>query len=100
MEYWHGDHVEWLSEKPDKAVIRVPGLVHESSTLPIGDVSKDKWALVRHDDYRLKGTSNVYVTGGCLWPRGGSWNPTMTMVALAADLATLLTTSDVENGLA
>jgi choline dehydrogenase-like flavoprotein len=30
---------------------------------------------------------NVYVTGAGLWPAGGSWNPTMTMVALAQDLA-------------
>jgi choline dehydrogenase-like flavoprotein len=30
---------------------------------------------------------NVFVTGGGLWPTGGSWNPTMTMVALAQDLA-------------
>jgi hypothetical protein len=29
----------------------------------------------------------VFVTGGALWLAGGSWNPTMTMVALAQDLA-------------
>jgi choline dehydrogenase-like flavoprotein len=29
----------------------------------------------------------VYVTGGALWPRSGSWNPTLTMVALSQKLA-------------
>ena len=40
--------------------------------------------------YLLRGSQNVYVTGGALWPQGGSWNPTLTMVALSQHLADLL----------
>jgi hypothetical protein len=29
--------------------------------------------------------------GGALWPKSGSWNPTMTMVALSQHLADMLT---------
>jgi choline dehydrogenase-like flavoprotein len=38
-------------------------------------------------DYRPRGVENVYVTGAGLWPTSGSWNPTLTMVALAQHLA-------------
>ena len=38
-------------------------------------------------DYRLRGIENVYVTGGALWPTGGSWNPVLTIVAMAMHLA-------------
>lgn len=48
-------------------------------------------------NYQLKGTDNVFVTGGGLWPRGGSWNPTLTMTALALDLADKLV-SNVTRG--
>jgi choline dehydrogenase-like flavoprotein len=40
-----------------------------------------------NDDYRLKGVENVYITGGALWPTGGSWNPVVTIVAMAMHLA-------------
>jgi choline dehydrogenase-like flavoprotein len=85
VEYWHGspDKGTWSSERPGTAERRVPGLVHEGSTLAIGETDEFAVGL----DYRLRGTENVYVTGGCLWPTGGSWNPTMTMAALAQDLA-------------
>jgi choline dehydrogenase-like flavoprotein len=42
-------------------------------------------------DYRPKGVDNVFVTGASIWPRGGSWNPTLTMVALTQHLADKLT---------
>ncbi|WP_186102586.1 GMC oxidoreductase [Burkholderia gladioli] len=58
-------------------------MVHESSTLHLGREAEAPVDL----DYRLKAASNVCITGGGLWPQGGSWNPTMTMVALAQDLA-------------
>ena len=85
VQYWHGDpdSGEWASSQPSTEERRVDALVHESSTLFLGE----------HDDapvdtdYKLRGTNNVYITGGCLWPQGGSWNPTMTMVALAQHLA-------------
>jgi hypothetical protein len=42
---------------------------------------------VVNEDYRLKRVENVYVTGGSLWPKGGSWNPTLMMVGMAQHLA-------------
>ena len=77
------DKGTWSSERPGIPERRVPGLVHEGSALAIGETDEFAVGL----DYRLRGTENVYVTGGCLWPTGGSWNPTMTMAALAQDLA-------------
>lgn len=89
VEYWHNDSGKWLGERPPLNQIRVPGMVHEASTMHIGD---DDDAVVGLD-YRLRGVENVYVTGAALWPSGGSWNPTMTMVALAQHLADTLTSS-------
>ena len=85
VEYWHGapDDGKWLFPRPEQRQIRVDGLVHESSTLHIGEEVTAPVDL----DYKVKNTENVYVTGGALWPQGGSWNPTLTMVALAQDLA-------------
>lgn len=85
VEYWHGppDTGRWGAERPGVDARRVDALVHESSTLHIGPNDHDPVDL----DYRVRGTRNVYMTGGALWPQGGSWNPTLTMVALALDLA-------------
>jgi hypothetical protein len=90
VEYWIGppDKGGWEFKRPSREQRRVDGLVHESSTLHIGD---DKNAPVG-TNYQLKGVQNVYITGAALWPQGGSWNPTMTMVALAIDLADRLAT--------
>lgn len=93
VEYWHGSPEEgvWLSTQPPVEQIRVGGLVHEGSSLWIGKEDEGVVGL----DYRPHGVENVYVTGGALWPASGSWNPTMTMVALAQDLAdNLLNQSD------
>ncbi|WP_454752867.1 GMC oxidoreductase [Cupriavidus necator] len=85
VEYWHGDPNTgtWSSERPSIEERRVGGLVHEGSTLWIGAGDEGVVGL----DYRPNGVENVFVTGGALWPASGSWNPTMTMVALAQDLA-------------
>lgn len=85
VEYWHGepDIGNWSSERPTITERRVDGLVHEGSTLWIGDGDAGVVGL----DYRPNGVENVYVTGGALWPASGSWNPTMTMVALTQHLA-------------
>lgn len=85
VEYWHGDTNtgNWKTQHPPIEQRRVGGLVHEGSTLHIGNNEEAVVGL----DYRLIGIKNVYVTGGSLWPAGGSWNPTMTMVALTQDLA-------------
>lgn len=91
IEYWHGapDKGMWKKERPEKGARRIDALVHESSTLHIGECDTDPVDL----DYKLRHTENVYITGGALWPQGGSWNPTLTMVALAMDLADKLTSS-------
>ncbi|WP_281231811.1 GMC oxidoreductase [Flavobacterium gelatinilyticum] len=85
VQYWRGspDKGEWVKERPPVDQRRVGGLVHEGSSLWIG---KDDEGVVGLD-YRPNGVENVYVTGGALWPASGSWNPTLTMVALAQDLA-------------
>lgn len=91
VEYWHGtpDEGSWSAGRPPVGQRRVDALVHESSTLHLGE---DEHSPVRLD-YRLRGVENVFVTGGSLWPRGGSWNPTLTMVALAFDLVDQLIAS-------
>jgi hypothetical protein len=86
VEYWHGIPTEgaWRAERPSLVERRVPALVHEGSPLWIDPQPEE--GVVR-EDYRPHNVENVYVTGAGLWPAGGSWNPTMTMVALAQDLA-------------
>jgi choline dehydrogenase-like flavoprotein len=86
VEYWHSrpdGSGTWQAARPSTEQIRVPALVHEGSTLWIGEGGGAPVGL----DYRLQDVENVYVTGGALWPQGGSWNPTMTMVGLAQHLA-------------
>lgn len=86
VEYWHGpsESGNWTRIRPAVAERRVPALVHEGSTLWIDE---DPANGPVGEDYRPHGVENVFVTGGGLWPTSGSWNPTMTMVALAQDLA-------------
>ncbi|SFU39445.1 GMC oxidoreductase [Pseudoduganella namucuonensis] len=83
VEYWQDGVQGWSEERPGAQQRRVPGLVHEGSPLWMGDRDDSPVGL----DYRPHGVHNVYVTGGGLWPASGSWNPTMTMVALTQDLA-------------
>ena len=87
FEYWHpqGSSGSWHTERPPADKRRVPGLVHEASTMWIGGAG-DQEAPVGLD-YRLRGVENVFITGGSLWPTGCSWNPTCAMVALAMHLA-------------
>jgi choline dehydrogenase-like flavoprotein len=85
VEYWHGDAEigRWGRQRPPVAQRRSRGLVHEASTMWIGADDDGVVGL----DYSLRGTENVHIAGGSLWPAAGSWNPTLTMVALAHDLA-------------
>lgn len=86
IEYWSPNKDDWNgNNRPSPEERRVPGLVHEASTMWIGDDS-DTDAPVDLD-YKFHGVDNVYLTGGALWPTGGSWNPTCAMSALAMDLA-------------
>lgn len=84
LEYWHTDKT-WKASRPPPNQYRHDGLVHEASTMWIGD-DKDERAPVGLD-YRLRGIDNVYITGASLWPRGGSWNPVATIVSIAMHLA-------------
>lgn len=84
LEYWHSDGT-WKKDQPPKDQIRVPGLVHEASTMWIGN-DQDQQSPVDLD-YRFRGVENVYLTGGALWPTGASWNPTCAMTAMAMHLA-------------
>ncbi|KAF8874311.1 hypothetical protein CPB84DRAFT_1853642 [Gymnopilus junonius] len=65
----------------------MPGIVHEASLIPLGKGNK----CPVDENYKVKGVSNVYVTGAALFPTSGSWNPTMTMCGFAQDLAIKLT---------
>ena len=85
LEYWHETEKKWSTDIPRIDQMRKKFLVHDSSTMWIGDINDD--AAPVKDDYRLKGVENVYLTGGALWPTGGSWNPVVTIVAMAMHLA-------------
>lgn len=89
LQYWHpydtAGNGEWKAEQPNVADIRIPGAVHEASTLYVGP-DHDPQASV-DNRYRPFGTDNVYVTGAALFPSAGSWNPTLTMCGYAQDLA-------------
>jgi hypothetical protein len=85
LEYWHETGKTWKKDAPPSEQIRTKLLVHDASTMWIGD-SGDTEAPVCLD-YHLKGVDNVYITGGALWPTGGSWNPVLTIVAMAIHLA-------------
>jgi hypothetical protein len=74
LEYWHDSSASWRTERPTEDSIRVPGIVHETSTLYMSDdLEKDEHASVG-PQYTPKGCGNVYVTGGALFPSSGSWN--------------------------
>lgn len=85
LEYWHEASGTWQKDTPPLDRMRKRSLVHDASTMWIGS-SGDIEAPVG-PDYRLKGVDNVYITGGALWPTGGSWNPVLTIVAMAMHLA-------------
>lgn len=90
-QYWTDSEKEgegsWGPARPPRAQIRLPIIVHEASPLWMGS---DPASSVVGLDYRPHGLHNVYVTGGALFPTSGSWNPTLTMCALAQDLAAKL----------
>ncbi|PWW71962.1 FAD/NAD(P)-binding domain-containing protein [Tuber magnatum] len=84
IEYWSEADKGWRSAKPPPGDIRVPGMVHEGSTLFMGP--EDQGGSV-DENYALHGVNNVYVAGSALFPSSGSWNPTLSMCLLAQDLA-------------
>ena len=88
LEYWCSDDGGktgyWSKKHPTTKEIRIPGIVHESSTAFMGP--EDEGGSV-DEHYRPHGVKNVYVTGGALFPTSGSWNPTMTMCGFAQHLS-------------
>ncbi|KAJ4141802.1 hypothetical protein NW768_001020 [Fusarium equiseti] len=84
IEWWNEASHKWCKNKPPVETIRIPGVVHESSTCFMGP--KEIGGSV-DDLYRPHGIENVHVTGSALFPTAGSWNPTMTMCGYAQDLA-------------
>jgi hypothetical protein len=86
IEYWHpgeqGQPGSWKSDIPASRIKDV--LVHESGTLWLGT---DPGESVTNTDGRLHQVGNVYVGGAAVFPTSGSWNPTLTAVALAQRLA-------------
>lgn len=84
IEWWDETTHSWTKTKPAVDTIRIPGVVHESSTAFMGP--KEEGGSV-DELYRPHGIENVHVTGNALFPTAGSWNPTMTMCGYAQDLA-------------
>ncbi len=80
-EYWSPVSRMWNRRAPDR---RMPFAFHETGTLRMGD---DPDRAATDVDGRLNGTTNVYVLGGAAFPTQGSWNPFLTMVALAFRLS-------------
>lgn len=77
-------------EKDRTAYPHVPAMVHEGSTLPIENKNGIKHVV--NLDYQLldndnKAVSNLFITGASLWAQSGAWNPTLTMTAMALQLA-------------
>ena len=71
IEYWHNEG-KWLKTKPAVSEIHVPGVVHECSTLYMGEES-DKHAAL-DSNYSPYGCKNVYVTGGAMFPSAGEFS--------------------------
>jgi choline dehydrogenase-like flavoprotein len=92
IDYWQpgapGKKGQWVKTIPPERLKDV--LVHESGTLWMGESAADS---VTDLDCRLHGVANVYVGGAATFPTSGSWNPTLTAVALAYRLADHLLTA-------
>ncbi|MFI5496688.1 GMC oxidoreductase [Actinoplanes sp. NPDC051859] len=86
VEYWCAARQQWTTELPDDR--RQPFLMHEAGTLWLGE---DPETSVTNLDGRLHDLDNVYVATAAAFPTEGSWNPTLTMVAMALRLARHLT---------
>ena len=97
LKYWHsaaaGQDGSWNTDPPTPEMIRHEGLVHEASTMWIGENEDSPVGL----DYRLRGTDNVYITGASLWPTAGSWNPVGTIVSMATHLADTMLRESTES---
>ncbi|WP_197091984.1 GMC oxidoreductase [Streptacidiphilus albus] len=97
IQYWHpgrnGTPGSWQSTIPADRM--KDALVHESGTLWMGDTPEDS---VTDVNCRLHQVSNLYVGGAATFPTSGSWNPTLTAVALGQRLADHLLRSGRNGG--
>ncbi|MBP2617611.1 hypothetical protein [Chryseobacterium jejuense] len=79
----------WVKKDARTLYPHVPAMVHEGSTLPIENENGIK--AVVNLEYQLlnpdKPVSNLFITGASLWAQSGAWNPTLTMTAMALQLA-------------
>ncbi|GIE99777.1 GMC oxidoreductase [Paractinoplanes rishiriensis] len=82
LEYWSSEEQRWTAGPP--AARRQPFLMHEAGTLWMGE-SPDDSVTDLHG--RPHGVTNVHVATAAAFPTEGSWNPTLTMVAMAVRLA-------------
>ncbi|XP_024541105.1 uncharacterized protein LOC9648182 [Selaginella moellendorffii] len=81
IDFWDSSCNKWKKTLPGD--VRSSIIINESSTMPI-EQSVDI-------NYQLKGTNNVFLTGNAILPiQCGSWNPTLTIVALARHLGAQL----------
>lgn len=92
IRYWNpgepGKPGEWQKELPAGRLKDV--LVHESGTLWMGERPNDSTTgadPITDLNCRLHEVDNVYVGGAATFPTSGSWNPTLTAVALGRRLA-------------
>lgn len=81
IEYWSHEDGEWSVNPPRR---RMPFAFHETGTLWMGTSAASS---VTDLHGRLHGTANLFVLGGATFPTRGSWNPFLTMSALALRLA-------------
>lgn len=79
----------WVKKEARTPYPHVPAMVHEGSTLPIEN--ENGIEAVVNLNYQLinkkNPVSNLFITGASLWAQSGAWNPTLTMTAMALQLA-------------
>lgn len=86
---------KWVKKAERTPYPHVPAMVHEGSTLPIENengieaVVNLEYQLINEDQLTKKKipVSNLFITGASLWAQSGAWNPTLTMTAMALQLA-------------
>ncbi|MDH6579176.1 GMC oxidoreductase [Kitasatospora sp. MAP5-34] len=81
-QYWDADQQKWTDRIPPGREKKL--LVHESGTLWMGEGPEDS---VTDHLGRPHGVQGVHVAGAAIFPSSGSWNPTLTAVALGLWLA-------------
>jgi choline dehydrogenase-like flavoprotein len=86
VEYWSSAARRWLPGVPPDR--RQMFMMHEAGPLWMGRSPADS---VTDLTGRLHGVDNLYVATAAAFPTEGSWNPTLTMVAMAQRLARHLT---------